>query len=408
MLTLRRVLLSLDVAYFLAVKNIFHRRNTLLLTVLIIGLGYLSATFSSSVIYGLQYVLEDKAITSITGHVSVGPRVDEEYLRNPQEVMKKTLSLPNVVAASSHVNVPLTIVDRFGTAVAVEAKVINPEDEAQATAIESKMIAGDYLSKGTVGEFIIGRDRTKKYGVLKALQQADIDAGEKVTVIFNNGVRKEMKVRGVYSHEFALMDIYAYLTEEEYKSVYNLSGGKLDHSSEIIILNTGRGHEDEVIYGLQSQGVSGRIWRWPEKLGLLHQFIGSLMVISSITAFVGIMIAFASIYIIIYINVIQKRAQIGMLKAMGINSETILMSYVVQSFFYGIAGAVFGTALTLVVIDYLTVRPLIMPVGPVVPIITTATLVGSSFLLIGAAILAGFFAAQGVVKDNILDAIFRG
>lgn len=406
--TLKRVLLSLDVAYFLAVKNILHRKKMLLLIVLIIGLGYLSATFSSSVIIGLQHVMEDKVIYSLTGHVTIEPRIDEDYILHPDEVVKKAQSIPNVVAAASHITKPVTVIDKYGASVPMEMHIIDPEAEARATYLERNIIAGSYLSEGTVGEFLIGRDRTDKYGVLDALPTVDVDAGERVTVVFDNGAKRQMKVRGVYSHQFSLTDIYAYMTEAAAREVYGWSDEEMEVATEILVRNTERGHEDEVRYALQGLGVSGRIWKWPEKLGLLYQFIGSLLVISHITALVGIVIAFASIYIIIYINVLQKRTQIGMLKAMGINSETILVSYVIQSFFYGVVGAVFGTILTLLVVDYLTVRPLIMPVGEVVPIISASALVTSSLLLVLSSILAGFFASQGVVKDNILDAIFRG
>lgn len=406
--TLKRVLLSLDVALFLAVKNILHKKKMLFLIVAIIGLGYLSATFSSSVIYGLQYTMEDLLIFGSTGHVTIEPKSDEEYLLNADEIVKKALSIPNVLAASSRMTTTMTIIDKFGTSSGVEVRIIDPEDEAAATNLGTSIIAGDYLSKGTVGEFIIGRDRTTKYGVVDALPTVDIDSGEMVTILFENGVQKKMKVRGIYSYGFAMTDIFGYITKQEAKQVFGFTDEEVNRASEIVILNSDRGYEEQVKYALQAQGVSGSIWKWPEKLGLLYQFIGSLMVISKLTALIGIIIAFASIYIIIYINVLQKRTQIGMLKAMGINSETILVSYVIQSFFYGVVGAVFGTILTLVVTDYLTMRPLIMPVGEVVPIISIATLVSSSLLLILSSILAGFIAAQGVVKDNILDAIFRG
>ena len=329
--TLRRVLRSLDVAYFLALKNIFHRKKMLGLIVIIIGLGYLSATFSSSVIIGLQYRMEDIIIHGSTGHIIIEPKSDEEYLQNADEIMKKALSVPNVVAASSRITKTITVTDKFGTSTGLEVRIIDPEDEATTTDLATSILVGDYLSKNTVDEFIIGSDRTTKYGVVKSMPLVDVDAGEKVMVMFENGVQKEMKIRGVYSFGFAMTDIFSYITREEAKRVLGLTDEEMDVASEIVVRNTGRGHEDEVKYALQSLGVSGRIWKWQEKMGLLHQFIGSLLVISKITALVGIIIAFASIYIIIYINVLQKRTQIGILKAMGINQETILVSYVIQS-----------------------------------------------------------------------------
>ncbi len=143
-------------------------------------------------------------------------------------------------------------------------------------------------------------------------------------------------------------------------------------------------------------------------MGVLNQFTDSLLIVSKITGLIGVIIAFATIYIMIYINVLHKRAQIGIMKAIGINKETILTSYVIQSFFYGIIGATFGFILTKFVIGYFTLNPIIMPIGAVFPLIKPINYVTSFFILLASSIFAGYFPSQGVIKENILDAIFRG
>ncbi len=408
MLKIKKIVKSLNVAFFLAMKNLLFKKKMLIMIVVIIGLGFLSTTFSSSVIHGLQYTIEDKAINTLIGNVLIEPKSDEVYLTNSDEIIKKSLAIPGVVAASAHINRGITFVDKHGTTISAQLKVVDPDKEARTTIIDDNIIAGKYLSSGTTGEILIGCDLTKKYRSQEALPAVDIDAGEKITIVFDNGLTKEMKVRGIYGLNFAGSDIYAYVTKEEAKQTFNLTDEQLDYASEILIKTKQRGFEEDIVHTLQSFNINGKIWSWQKKLGMLKDFTDSLLIISKLTALIGMIIAFATIYIMIYINVMQKRSQIGIMKAIGISKETILSSYIIQSFAYGLMGGLFGIFLTKIVLGYFTINPIAMPMGNVIPIIHTTTYFYSFIILMASSLIAGYFASQGVIKEEILDAIFKG
>ena len=408
MLEFKKIIEGLDVAFFLAIKNLFFKKKMLLMIIVIIGLGFLSMVFSASIITGLKFQIEDKAIGVMTGNVLIEPDVDKDFILNVDEINKKALAIPGVVGVSPHINRGITLIDKYGTKAPSQLRIIDPEKEARVSYIDDNILSGRYLSQKTVGEILIGSDLTKKYRMQEALPAVDVDAGDMITVIFDNGVTKELKVRGVYGLDFAATDIYTYITKEEAKQVFNVTDEDLNIATEIMIKTKERGIEDDVIYKLKQFGISGRIWSWQEKLGILNQFTDSLLIVSKITALIGTIIAFATIYIMIYINVLHKRTQIGVMKAMGINKETILTSYVIQSFFYGILGGIFGFFLTKSMIAYFTINPIIMPIGAVYPIIKSSDYVISFFILLISSVFAGYFPAQGAIKENILDAIFKG
>jgi len=408
MLDFKKLIEGIDVAFFLAIKNLFFKKKMLIMIIIIIGLGFLSTTFSSSVIYGLKYTIEDKAISTMTGNVLIEPKSNEDYIVNVNEVIKKALAIPGVVAVSPHVNRGITLIDKHGTKVAAQLKIIDPKKEARTTVIDDNIISGKYLSSGTTDEILIGSDLTKKYRMQEALPAVDVDAGEKLIIVFDNGLTKEMKVRGIYSLKFAASDIFVYATKEEAKQIFNLTDEQLNYASEILVKTKERGFEDDVVYALKSFNVNGRIWPWQEKLGVLNQFTDSLLIVSKLTGLIGIIIAFATIYIMIYINVMQKRSQIGIMKAIGINKETVLSSYIIQSFAYGLMGGLFGIFLTKMVLGYFTLNPIAMPMGDVIPIINTTTYFYSFIILTASSLIAGYFASQGVIKEEILEAIFKG
>ena len=408
MLEFKKIKEGIDVAFFLAVKNIFFKKKMLLMIVIIIGLGFLSTVFSTSVIMGLKYSIEDKAINMMVGNVLIEPKSDEEFIKGVDEINKKALAIPGVIGVSPHINRGVTLIDKHGTKVAMQLKIIDPEKEARTLKIDENILAGKYLSQKTADEILIGADRTRKHRMQESLPAVDVDAGDKVIVIFDNGVVKEMKVRGVYGNQFAASDIYVFISKEEAKQVFNATNEDLNVASEIIIKTKERGIENQVIYKLRQFGISGRIWSWQEKLGILDQFTNSLLIVSKITGLIGVIIAFATIYIMIYISVMHKRAQIGIMKAIGINKETILTSYVIQSVFYGIMGGIFGIILTKLVIKYFTINPIIMPIGEIFPSIKSVNYVISFFILLVSSIIAGYIPSRGVIKENILDAILKG
>jgi ABC-type lipoprotein release transport system permease subunit len=212
---------------------------------------------------------------------------------------------------------------------------------------------------------------------------------------------------GIYSTKFALTDEYVFMTEETAKTVYGYTDDDLKKASQIII-KTNRGDEQKVIEKLKQLRIRGQIWSWQERLGLINQFGDSLLITANLTAFVAILISFTIIYILILINVMQKRSQIGILKAIGIEGKTIMKSYLIQSAIYGLLGVVFGIILTKITLQYLTIHPIQMPLGDVIPVTKTSEYAKSTVILIIASITAGYFAARSVIKEKILDSIFKG
>ncbi|MCK4429204.1 MAG: hypothetical protein KAU95_02420, partial [Candidatus Aenigmarchaeota archaeon] len=69
MLNLKKIIEGMDVAFFLAIKNLLFKKKMLMMIIVIIGLGFLSTVFSTSVIMGLKFQVEDKAIDMMTGNV---------------------------------------------------------------------------------------------------------------------------------------------------------------------------------------------------------------------------------------------------------------------------------------------------------------------------------------------------
>jgi len=352
--------------------------------------------------------LEDKIITTMYGNIILNPIDGKDYIENIDFLIRYLKKIEGVEAVSWRIKKGAVLVDEDGDKFSGLLFIVDPVLEAETTIIDDSIVRGNFLSSGQSGEIILGSDLTEKYRSQKALDAIDVDFGDKVVGIMES-YKAELSVRGIYQSGFALTDQFIFMGKDDAKEIFSMNEEDLDRSS-FVVVKVQRGAEEEVIFNIKNSGLKSEfeIVTWEEKLGIVKQFEESISIISDIISIIGVFISLAIIYILILINVMQKRSQIGILKSIGIEGKTISFSYVIQSFFYGVSGVLFGIVLTLFVVEYFVGYPLLTPVGEVYPIIGFWDYFQSFFILIFSSIIAGYFASRGVIKDKILEAIFNG
>jgi putative ABC transport system permease protein len=395
---------DLKVITFLAYKNITKSKATFFVIVAVMAMSFLSITFFAAIIDGLGYEFEEGMIKGLTGHIMIEPTEDNKYLENTDSLVNNIKKIPGVVGVSQRLDVS-AVATYKNIQLGIPIFFVDPDDERKVSRFSESMVVGEYLSKKDNNELIIGTDLVKSYAREDdAKKSLDINVGDTVQLSFSNGVIKEYKIKGIFKTGSQFSDGNILINYDDYKEIFQAD----NIASEILIALPDRGMEDEFKKKIIDLGVTDQINPWQTKMGKVKQFIGSLQITNMITGFVGILTAFATIYIIIFINVTNKRKQIGILKAVGIKKEIILGSYVLQSLIYGVVGVILGIFAMLGLIALLTAYPLKMPIGNVVPILTTTRLVTTAIILILASIVAGFFPSKKAANDNILEAIFGG
>lgn len=395
---------NLKVIAFLAYKNIAKSKATFLVIVAVMAMSFLSITFFAAIIDGLGHEFEEGMIRGLTGHLMIEPTENNKYLENTDSLVSNIKRIPGVVGVSQRLDAS-AVATHKNIQLGVPIFFVDPDDERKVSRFSESMIVGEYLSKKDNNELIIGTDLVKYYAMEDdAKKSLDVNVGDTIQLSFGNGVVKEYKVKGIFRTGSQFSDNNILINYNDYEEIF-----KVDNiASQILITLPERGLEDEFKKKIIDLGVTDQINPWQTKMGKVKQFIGSLQITNTITGFVGLLTAFATIYIIIFINVTNKRKQIGILKAIGIKKEIILGSYVLQSLTYGVIGVILGIILMQGLITLLTAYPLKMPIGNVVPILTTKRLVTTAITLIIASIVAGFFPSKKAANDNILEAIFGG
>ncbi len=399
---------DVKVAGYLAYKNIIFNKKSLILIGAIIGLTYLSGIFIGGVINGLQVLIENKIISTLTGNIILLPKDNENYITNVKDILNKLKNVPGVIEASPRYSIPVTLVDKDGNEVSINLFIVDPDRERRTTDVSKDIVEGRYLSKGTDNGIVIGGVITKKYGIFKTLKQIEVSSGDKVRVLSPFGNR-EVKILGIYRAGVASAELYGYINKKQVEKLFGINIDEMDMATQIVVKTQKKGEEKKIVKLMRLSGINNvKIRTWEEQLGTLSQFTDSLMIMNKIALAVSIIVAFGVIYIMMYINAFQKRSQLGILKAIGIRGNILVLSYVIQSIFYGLFGILLGFLLTKLVVYYFTYHPISMPFGDVVPVLQEEVMMKSALFILISSIFAGYYSSKNIVHGKILDMIFKG
>jgi putative ABC transport system permease protein len=367
------------------------------------SLIFVNLIFLPSIVSGIGESMNVMIIDYTYSNIVIEPKEDNRYINNVDSIQKKINSLPGVVGTSARymTGATYTYKDKF---VGGSLYSINPTDEVAVTKIHTGLIEGEYLSKADTDEILLGIDLAGTEG--KEAEERDLGGvrvGDKIKVTFSNGVIKEYRVKGIFKTKAFTVDGAAFITEKEMESVLGLD----NKASEILVKITQRGSEEEFRKKFMELGISEDIKTWEDKsAGLVGNIISSFSFITFISTIISLVMAVVVIFIIIYINTINKRKQIGILKAVGINQGAIIHSYVIQALFYCFSGIIIGAFLLYFLTSYMTANPISFPMGDLKPVVEQQLIIQSIISLIAVSFIAGLIPSWKTVRENILKAIW--
>lgn len=395
---------GLKVSTFLAWKAIQRgSKGTLILTIMIIALIFVNLVFLPSIISGVVKTFDTQSIEFDLGNLVIEPREGSQYINDATELQKKVERIPGVTGTSPRIAAGVTYFYR-GRNAASTLYGITPEDERSVTRIAEYMIEGEFLSDGDTGAIVIGATLAGREGEegggLPTLE--GVTVGDSVEVAYPNGETRIYRVKGIFETQSFGVDTAAFVTSQEMSDVLGLQ----DQASMILVKTEENGREDEYKTEILSYGIQENVWTFREKAGgFVDQAIQSFNIINTISTLVSLIIAIVVIFIVIFINTVNRRRQIGILKAIGIDQQIIINSYVLQVLFITGVGALVGIALNAGVTTYLTAYPLVFPGGPVYPDVEVSSILQSIASLFAVSIVAGYIPAWQIAREEILSAI---
>jgi len=394
----------IKVALFLAISSLKRgNKKTTILTIFLMSIVVINLIFLPSIISGVGESFIKNSIDYSYGHIYIEPLEGNQYIQNVGGLLKKIESVPGVISATSRYNSGATL-KYEKKSIGANINSINPSREMTVTKFHENLISGEFIGKGDTSGIILGKEIAgiKGEGEL-AESLGGVEVGEKLEARFTNGFSKNYTVKGIYSAGTGGTDWFVFISEKEMEEVINIS----DQASSILVKIDERGREEYYKQIFLNMGIKEQIKSWNEKAETaIKDIIGSLGFLNIITFIISLTIAIIVLFIVTYIHTINKKRQIGILKAIGITQKTIILSYVFEALFYTAIGIAIGAIVLVFAISYLTANPLPFPTGELRPIIELGTIIQGLIILIAAGIFSGFFPSWRITKKDILEQIW--
>lgn len=404
--------MNIKTAFFLALTSLKRgNKGTLALTVFIMMLAYVNIVFISSIFGGIIEAINRESIDNNFGNILVEPEIDERYIKD-QDAIGWISTIPGIVGSSPHYIDSVTIrYDERNDFYDIKSgkwvmKSIDVESEKSVTKIHESMIEGSYLEETDRDKIMIGKDIAGGYnGALEHLSLGGVTVGDDIDVTFSNGIHRTYTIKGVFGTKNGQVDQMAFVTKREMESVLKV----YDWASEVIVKIENTGEEDKYIDEIRQLGFKNEsIKKWSDLMGFTASASDSFAMISILLGVIGTIIAGVTIFIIIFVSVVNKRKQIGILKAIGMKDSTIVLSFVMQALFYGAIGVLLGISFILFVLRPLFIsNPLELPMGWVSLKVTFNIIKISNISLIVAALVGGFIPAFRGARESILKSILE-
>lgn len=398
-------------AAFIAYKSVLKgNKSTITLLIFILSLSFLNMMFISGILNGLESLFYQAIIDTYASNIAVGPQEKpqlKQYIINQNEVQSEIQSIPGVIATTKRYSLAGSISfdkDKNGQFKSVSGAImgIEPSQDAKVFTLKKLLISGHYLADTDTDSIYLSSAIAGGYGIPAPSDLGGAKVGDKVQITYSNGVMRTYRVKGIYNDSIGIFETF--ITAREAESVLNT----YNNASQILVKTDLTQHPIDYYQNkIEQLEPKLTVKTYLDLLGSFKSFLGALYLILIIVSAISVLVASITLFVIIYVDAITKRRQIGILKAIGINQRIIILSYVFQAFFYTLCGVVIGSLIVFLVLSpLLTAYPINVDFGYLTLVLTPIIVISGIVSLLLAGLLAGYFPSRLIAKQSILKAIW--
>lgn len=380
-------------------------KKTLMFIVFVLSLIFMNLVFLPSMIGGMTVLFTGMMQDYPYGDIVIEPSGDNTYINNADNVLQKVRAVEGVRAATKRLDAGASI-EHKQKVVGVTITGLLPTEEYDVSRYPYIISEGDFLGELSRDEIIIGAMIAGTgFGSEIYDNLGEVRPGSLVDVTYSNGVKRTYKVKGIMEGTFELVDLNALVNYKEIEDVYGLEESK---ATSVVVRVDKQGSEDQVKDKIREAGVNEQIFTWADKSEtLIKQAMQSMGAIDAMSKFVSLIVGAALVLIIIYINVLNRKKEIGILKAVGITPRSIVLSYAFLSTFYVSLGILAGLLLYFSLMFYFQANPVTFyETMEIRPQIDPMLLIESIVTMLTLSVIAGILPAWSVSKESILKAIW--
>ncbi len=399
-------------AFFIAYKSIVRgSKSMLVLMIFILSLSFFNMMFISGILNGLENLMTRTLVGILSANIAISPQEVpqmKQFIPNQGELRAQIETIPGVIATARHYVFSGSLSfdrDKNGAFKSVAGSIIgiDPSEDRKVFTIGDLMLAGQQLSDTDRDQIVLSSALAGGFGdPAPGGDLGGATVGDKVLIAYQNGTIRTYTVKCIYNDTIGLFQVF--ITANEAQTILST----YDNASQIFVKtdltrNTLANYQSRITAMVPNLKVQNS----NDLLGGFSSFLDALSLISYIVSAISVLVAAITIFVMIYINAITKRRQIGILRAIGIRQRIIIYSYVFQSLFYALSGIAIGSLIVFgALVPLMTAFPIYVVFGELYPVFADGTVAVGITSLIVAGLLAGYIPSRIVARMEILKAIW--
>ena len=370
------------------------RKWTLALTTLLVAVAFINLAFASSLLTGITHAIEHQVKSLMVGEIYLDAKEPGKFIANADEKVAAIKRIDGVRMADKVLSFDTLLVsgDAYTRAA---VNVVDPKTFGETLDIEKHIESGAFLKNDD--EIVLG----SRLLVRTALDGAKV--GDTISMKIN-GKDVKVKVGGIPNTKYIYADDAVYISRALWQKI---SGEANSTAATMIIVRAANGKDNEVKKALENLKYTDvRIHDWRDAASYMDTISGSFISLDAIMLLVGVIIAAVTIFIVIYVDIINKRRQIGIQRAIGVKPRVIVFSYVLLSLFYAVCGVAAGLAIFFGgLVPFFLAHPFRLPIADVTLYVSPPQLVFRAEIVLVVAIISGAIPAIMASRMKMLDAI---
>lgn len=428
-----------SLGFFLAVRQVLRTSKWANgLIVFIMMLTFLNLVATSGFLVGIVEGISRAFKAQWTGDLMVTNRNENQYIERTNEILGFLQSFKEIKSISPRLVAGAKIEANWWekrtkddeNAVSNQIAGVDPVQEDITTHLSDAVVEGEWLQEGDSRGIVLGSGYLEKYSrvadlvsLLRNVQPGDTVrvtvSGQKLSVNPQNegqelatsidspsAVTEDFVVRGILNSKVAFVASRAYILDSELRKMIGKTNGDV---SEIAIVM-----KDSIDpYVVKTPFINNGFSQYaqintaeegaPEFLVNIKLFFS---IIGTILGSVSVVVALTTIFIIIYINALTRRRQIGIMKAIGVNEFAIEVSYIFQAVFYVLVGSSVALGIIFGILKpYIDAHPIDTPFALIVLVAEPMSVFVRFTLVMIVSVFAGYLPARIIVNTNTLNAI---
>lgn len=405
---------DLKLAFFLAIKSIARgNKGPFVMVIMIMMVVFVNLLFTDAIFAGITKGIGDNKINYQYGEITIEPKVNERFIKSSdvRDIIDRYKDNNVVSKITPILETGATYINEKNKDGRDEAKIpgtllgINLGEEQNVFNIKSNILTGRFLKKDDVDKIVIGISLAG--GGKVAMFPDDLEGvkvGKKIAVKFD-GLRRDYEIVGIYQTKNIFTDRMGVVLKDDLKTVLNLN----DEASKIVLRLNSKEDSKKIMKDFRKTKFSDyEISDWETNLARTSSIDKSFDVIGSILRVIGALVAGLVIFIVVFVDIVNRRRQVGILKAIGIKQQIIINSYIIRGMIYAVLGIILGYILMVfVIIASFTAHPIDMPMADIIPVLKYSSLKSSILFFLIAGFIGSLIPAWQEIKKKILDLLYR-